>query len=191
MRVNELFYSLQGEGYYAGTAAFFIRFSGCNLNCSFCDTTHLQPSIEMNENEIVAQAARCPAAHVVLTGGEPALQLTPMLLQLLHGAGKFVQVETNGTIPLPDEGIDWVTCSPKLSPEDIRLAHVDELKLLFYPEVDPERYVHINARIFTLQPLDTGDVVLNERLLREAVAYVKEHPRWRLSLQLHKLIGLR
>ena len=133
MRVNETFLSLQGEGYFTGTPAFFLRLSGCNLQCPFCDTNH-QSFSEMSEEEIVTEASRHKPRHIVITGGEPALQLTQSLVDKLHEAGFFVQVETNGTLPLP-EGIDWVTCSPKnLTPSLSKgegLQTINELKVLY------------------------------------------------------------
>ena len=111
MRVNELFYSLQGEGYHTGTAAIFIRLSGCNLRCPFCDTLH-ESGTEMSEDQIVEQVAAWPSPWVVVTGGEPSLQLTASLVESLHRIGKKVAVETNGTRQLPDN-VDWITLSPK------------------------------------------------------------------------------
>ena len=111
MRVNEIFYSLQGEGFYVGVPSVFIRLSGCNLQCSFCDTTH-QSFTDMSEREIADVVAQYPAQHVVITGGEPSLQLTALLIELLHKLDKEVAVETNGTHILP-ENVDWITLSPK------------------------------------------------------------------------------
>ncbi len=200
MRVNETFLSLQGEGYFTGTPAFFLRFSGCNLQCPFCDTNH-QSYREMSEDEIVAEASRHEPRHIVVTGGEPALQLTQTLVDKLHAAGFFIQVETNGTMPLP-EGIDWVTCSPKkaplqTSPRGGRL-HVDELKVL-YKGIgdDPERFLESLPQrgsrrgLLYLQPLDTGDEMRNRIILRDTIAYVLQHPKWSLSLQTHKLLGIK
>ena len=199
MRVNETFLSLQGEGYFTGTPAFFLRLSGCNLHCSFCDTHH-QSFTEMSEEEIVKEASRHKPRHIVITGGEPALQLTKSLVDKLHEAGFFIQVETNGTLPLP-EGIDWVTCSPKqtlsnspLKGEDIK---IDELKVLFMgDDSDPEVIISpllgegSGVRLF-LQPLDTGNEERNRIILRDTIAYILEHPKWRLSLQTHKLLGIK
>lgn len=192
MRVNELFYSLQGEGYFTGIPAFFIRFAGCNLACSFCDTDHA-PFTEMSEEEIADAAARCEATHVVITGGEPALQLTRRLLDLLHDAGKFVQMETNGSVPfLPGvaEAIDWVTCSPKEGRLPVT-GRVDELKVLYDGTADPAIFDSVEPRVRSLQPLDTGDPVQNRRITAETVAYILAHPQWCLSLQTHKIIGVR
>ena len=147
MLVNEIFYSLQGEGYHAGTPAIFVRFSGCNLRCPFCDTQH-EHGTEMSEEAIVAAARnlRPPPSDllpnlVVLTGGEPALQLTPSLVELFHEEGCYmVAVETNGTLPLPPN-VAWVTLSPKslwLGEEAAPvLTRADELKVLFDGGHDP------------------------------------------------------
>jgi organic radical activating enzyme len=187
MRVNETFLSLQGEGHFTGTPAFFLRFAGCNLKCPFCDTNH-QSFKEMSEEEIVEEASRHKPRHIVITGGEPALQLTRSLVDKLHEAGFFIQVETNGTLPLP-EGIDWVTCSPKDLPV---LDCVDELKVLYKDgHTDLSIADHIQAKEYRLQPLDTGDEMRNRIILRDTIAYVLEHPKWSLSLQTHKMLGIK
>lgn len=190
MRVNEIFYSLQGEGFYAGTPAVFVRFSGCNLKCSFCDTLH-DGFMEMSEEEIMREVVKYPARHVVITGGEPALQLTPSLVDRLHEAGKFVQIETNGTVPLPAGCcVDWVTCSPKYRP--VRLSHIDELKVVFTSsELDMSQYGGFSAKVYCLQPCDVGDSEANACILNGAVSYCLAHPKWRLSLQTHKMINVR
>lgn len=192
MRVNETFLSLQGEGYFTGTAAFFLRLSGCNLACPFCDTQH-QSFVEMTEEEIVEEASRHKPRHIVITGGEPALQLTESLVDKLHAAGFFIQVETNGTLPLP-EGIDWVTCSPK---GDFPQFPVDELKVLFMGDVtDPEAIIspllgkESGVKLY-LQPLDTGNEKQNRTILRSCINYVLQHPWWSLSLQTHKIVGIK
>ena len=201
MRVNETFLSLQGEGHFTGTPAFFLRLSGCNLQCPFCDTQH-QSFSEMTEEEIVQEATRHKPRHIVITGGEPALQLTQSLIDKLHEAGFFIQVETNGTLPLP-EGIDWVTCSPKSPlpqplPRGGGEIHVDELKVLYMGDgSDPERFVPLlpggggRGGGFYLQPLDTGDKERNRIILRDTIAYILEHPKWSLSLQTHKMLGIK
>ena len=198
MKVNETFLSLQGEGYFTGTPAFFLRFSGCNLHCAFCDTLH-QSFKEMSEEEIVEEASRYEPRHIVITGGEPALQLTQSLVDKLHQAGFFIQVETNGTLPLP-EGIDWVTASPKsplpASPMGEEYPH--ELKVLFMGDgSDPDSFVSPllgrgrgRHRLY-LQPLDTGDEMRNRIILRDTISYCLQHPMWSLSLQTHKMIGIK
>ena len=196
MRVNETFLSLQGEGSFTGTPAFFLRLSGCNLKCPFCDTQH-QSFTEMTEDEIVQEASRHKPRHIVITGGEPALQLTQSLVDKLHEAGFFIQVETNGTLPLP-QGIDWVTCSPKDPPHPSLKGrgYPHELKVLYMGEgCDPELFLPLlqeraGVRLF-LQPLDTGDEVRNRAILRSCIDYILEHPHWSLSLQTHKLLGIK
>lgn len=199
MLVNEIFYSLQGEGYYAGTPAIFVRFSGCNLRCPFCDTQH-EHGTEMSEEAIVAAARNLiPPTfdlfppNVVLTGGEPALQLTPSLVELFRDEGCSVAVETNGTLPLPPN-VDWVTLSPKslwLGEEAAPvLTRANELKVLFDGEHDPAAYIHIVAPLRFLQPMDTGDAARNAALMRQAADYCLRHPHWRLSLQIHKILDI-
>jgi len=201
MKVNETFVSLQGEGYFTGTPAFFLRFSGCNLQCPFCDTRH-QTFTEMSEEEIVQEACRHKPRHIVITGGEPALQLTQSLVDKLHEAGFFIQVETNGTLPLP-KGIDWVTCSPKTAPLYLPPGgeYPHELKVLYMGEsTDPlkspplggdiEEALGPGLRLY-LQPLDTGDETRNRIILRSCINYILKHPKWSLSLQTHKMLGIK
>ena len=195
MKVNEIFYSLQGEGYYSGTPAVFVRFSGCNLRCPFCDTQH-EHGREMSEAEIVTEVAKYPARHVVVTGGEPALQLTESLVDALHAAGKYVAVETNGTHPLP-ENVDWVTLSPKsafVDGAEVVLTRADEIKVIYDGIHDPERQLSTrNSQLSTLrflQPCDTGDAARNRQITAATVEYIKQHPEWRLSLQIHKILNI-
>ncbi|MEZ3589943.1 MAG: 7-carboxy-7-deazaguanine synthase QueE [Muribaculaceae bacterium] len=179
LRVNEIFYSLQGEGHYTGTPAVFVRFSGCNLSCDFCDTSH-QSFTPMTEREIVDAVCAHPCRHVVITGGEPSLQLTDSLVEMLHDAGRYVQVETNGTGALPPS-VDWVTCSPKQGP--YALHRVDELKIV-YTGQDVEALASMfEASEYRLQPCSNLNIA-------ETVDYIKRHPRWSLSLQTHKLIDI-
>lgn len=199
MRVNELFYSLQGEGRWTGTPSVFVRFSGCNLKCDFCDTDHVD-GVEMTARQIVERvrgavsglslfAEVTDGIHVVLTGGEPGLQVTDELIGLLHDDGWFVQIETNGTCRLP-EGIDWVTCSPKGGGMPIA-KHVDELKVVFDGKRDVSEYEGLDAEVFSLQPMDVGDEAENVLIRERTVLYCMEHPLWHLSLQTHKLLGIR
>ena len=188
MKVNEIFYSLQGEGHFAGTAAIFIRFSGCNLKCPFCDTQH-ECGNEMSPQDILSQIRQWPAHHIVVTGGEPALQVTDELISLLHRHGYFVQAETNGTIPLPDS-IDWITCSPKT--DRIVYEKVDELKIVFNNNIDfIQRHSSIKAKDYRLQPCDTGNRSKNELITADCIEYIKHNPQWSLSLQSHKLLNIR
>lgn len=191
MRVNEIFYSLQGEGHYTGTPAVFIRFSGCNLKCSFCDTDH-SAFTEMTEDEIVSRASGFPARHAVITGGEPLLQITASLVDKLHREGFYVQMETNGTRPLPEGcNVDWITCSPKY--ETLRIERIDELKVVY--EGDDGKVdkwgEETSAKVYSLQPCDVKSEDQNRQYLKGAIDYCLKNPRWRLSLQTHKIIEVR
>ena len=192
MRVNEIFYSLQGEGFQAGTPAVFLRLAGCNLRCPFCDTA-FDTFTEMSEEAIVAQLCQYPATLVVVTGGEPSLQLTDTLVEALHKVGRRVAVETNGTHPLPP-AVDWVTLSPKDAFLGAAAAPVleraDELKVVFDGIHEPQDYPHIQVTHRFLQPCDTGDATRNALLRRQTVYYCLQHPHWRLSLQQHKLLDI-
>ena len=158
----------------------------------------------MTEEEIVAETLRYPAPFVVITGGEPTLQLTPSFLKKLREAGKKIQIETNGSIDLPDEAlrlIDHITCSPKSAP--VKLRRIDELKVVFEAEALPlpknveeqlARYESLAARhnaVCSLQPCDVGDPVRNRAITEAAITYILEHPVWRLSLQTHKILDVR
>ena len=193
MRVNEIFYSLQGEGFHTGTPAVFIRFSGCNLQCPFCDTQH-QEGKEMTEGDIIEEVSRYKANLVVVTGGEPALQLTESLVEMLHFLGKTVAVETNGTVELP-KNVDWITLSPKdafLGEKAMPvLREADELKIVYDGENEPKFYGNIKINHRFLQPCDTGDAAKNAEITKKTIEFCKEHPEWRLSLQTHKILNIR
>lgn len=178
-KINEIFYSLQGEGAHTGTPAVFVRFSGCNLKCDFCDTLH-ESGIEMTDEAIIDEVCKYPCRMVILTGGEPGLWIDDALVDALHKAGKYVAIETNGTQVLP-ETIDWVTCSPKEG-TTLRIKHVDEVKVVYLGQ-DVSPYLLIKAKEHFLQPCSCQNT-------EEVIAYIKEHPQWRLSLQTHKLINI-
>lgn len=181
LRVNEFFYSLQGEGFWTGLAAVFVRLSGCNLKCGFCDTDHSEAH-EMTEERIVMEVLRYPAKTVILTGGEPLMQPVEKLVELLHRSGIRVHVETNGTFPCP-ASIDWVTCSPKYKP--VVLDRIDELKIVYQGnDVEAIRESCPTAPNNFLQPCSGQNIA-------ETIYYIKTHPWWRLSLQTHKLIDIR
>lgn len=193
-KVNEIFYSLQGEGAHAGTAAVFVRFSGCNLHCPFCDTDFMAHE-KMTDTDIVKEVVRISngCGFVVFTGGEPALQLTPHLVELLHDEGFSVAVETNGTLALP-HNVDWITVSPKADyvgeRGTPRLICASEVKVVFDGEHEVSDY-GITAAHYFLQPCDTGDKKRNREIISACVEYIKQHPTWRLSLQTQKIINVR
>lgn len=192
--INEIFCSLQGEGEKSGTVSVFIRMSGCNLRCAFCDTDH-QSHTMMSAPEIVEQVMRYPGAPlIVLTGGEPALHIDNALIQALKLTGKTIAIETNGTLPLPD-GIDWVTLSPKTAFQGGEalpciITSCDELKVV-YTGQNLNQYDHIKAQQRFLQPCYVDDPKQRLLGLQATVKAVLDNPKWRLSLQTHKLLGIR
>ena len=208
--VKEIYYTLQGEGANVGRPAVFLRFAGCNLwsgreddrasaTCDFCDTDFVGTDgqrggrFETARDLARAVAAAWPGAtgpatrgFVVCTGGEPLLQLDPPLVAALHEAGFTVAIETNGTLP-PPPGIDWICVSPKAR-AGLVLDWGDELKLVFpQPGLDHARFETLAFRHFLLQPMDGPERGPNTD---RAVRYCLDHPRWHLSLQTHKLLGI-
>ncbi len=187
MRVNEIFYSIQGEGTHTGMPAVFLRLTGCNLQCPFCDTNQ-SAFTEMTEEEILHEVSLYPSRNIIITGGEPTLQLTASILHALHEVGFTIHLETNGTLPLPQGAeVDWITCSPK---GEIKLRRYDELKVLYWGQ-DVTPYETLPAREHRLQPLDTGDDNRNEEITRQTLDYILKHPIWKLSLQTHKMLKVR
>jgi len=205
--VKEMFYTLQGEGARAGRASVFVRFAGCNLwsgreadrtaaICDFCDTDFVGTNGDgggrfSTADDLAGAAAGFwpggPGAYVVCTGGEPLLQLDSPLIAALHAKGFEIAVETNGTIAVPP-GVDWICVSPK---SDALLAQTrgDELKLVWpQAKAQPERFVGLAFTHFYLQPMDGPE---RETNTQSAIAYCLAHPQWRLSLQTHKLMGIR
>ena len=206
--VKEIFRTLQGEGAHAGRAAVFCRFSGCNLwsgreedrdtaQCRFCDTDFVgmdgtKGGRYRNAEALAATIAGewgSETAHrfVVLTGGEPLLQVDAALCEALHAQGFTIAVETNGTLD-PPKGLDWICVSPKAGTQ-LRVVSGDELKLV-YPQAgaEPALFEHLDFARFALQPMDGPDQAANAA---KAVAYCLAHPRWRLSVQTHKTLGIR
>ena len=205
--VKEIFLTLQGEGINAGRVAVFCRFAGCNLwsgraqdradaVCRFCDTDFVGTNGENGGRydgaALADQVERCwgpdPARRlVVLTGGEPLLQVDAALIAALHGRGFAVAVETNGTVA-PPPGLDWICVSPKAA-APLRVTSGDELKLVFpQEEARPERFAALDFRHFLLQPMDGPD---RDQATAEAIRYCLAHPQWRLSVQTHKTVGIR
>lgn len=205
--VKEIFYTLQGEGANAGRPAVFCRFAGCNLwsgrevdraeaVCTFCDTDFVgtdgpgggrfKAGPDLADACAAAAGGAGDGLLVVLTGGEPMLQVDTELADALHARGFEIAIETNGTLPVVEE-IDWICVSPKAGTELVQTTG-DELKLVFpQMELMPETVTALAFRHRYLQPMDGPDRASNTAL---AVAYCKAHPQWRLSLQTHKLIGI-
>jgi organic radical activating enzyme len=168
----------------------FVRFSGCNLQCPFCDTDHREGQPMRAEEIVQAVRAAGPFKRVCLTGGEPLLQLDRELVDALHQAGYTLHLETNGTRPVP-EGVDWVTLSPKedfVSGGKVVLERADELKLVLAPGADPAKWAGFPASWYFLQPCAAPDGSSNTA---ETVTYIQAHPQWRLSIQTHKLLNIR
>jgi 7-carboxy-7-deazaguanine synthase (Cx14CxxC type) len=206
--VKELFYTLQGEGRNAGRAAVFCRFAGCNLwsgreqdralaACRFCDTDFVGTDGDgggkfvdadrLADAVALAWAGGSGPRMVVLTGGEPLLQVDAALIVALRARGFEIAVETNGTVA-PPTGLDWLCVSPK-GDAPLAVTSGDELKLVFpQPDAMPDRFEPLAFDHFLLQPMDGPEVAANTRA---AVAYCMAHPRWRLSLQTHKSLGIR
>lgn len=200
-RVKEIFYSLQGEGHYSGTPSVFCRFTGCNKwsgkledrassACPFCDTDFVGGESYSEDALVDAIASAWPGGgrpRVVMTGGEPALQLTPSLMRKLRKANFDVAVETNGSKSLPDAGPYWVTVSPKDTNIVVTRGH--EIKVLWpNPNTNPAEFVGMDFSYFYIQPIDDDNYESN---LQSAAAYVLANPKWKLSLQQHKIVGLR
>jgi 7-carboxy-7-deazaguanine synthase len=206
--VKEIFLTLQGEGAHAGRAAVFCRFCGCNLwsgreqdrataTCQFCDTDFVGTDGTLGSRYAAADdladaiASQWAGEHgyryVVLTGGEPLLQVDADLIDALHARGFEIGIETNGTIEPPD-GVDWICVSPKAGATLlVRQGH--ELKLV-YPQADamPAAFAGLSFERFSLQPMDGPEVAANTE---RAINYCMRHPQWRLSLQTHKTVGIR
>lgn len=209
--VKEIFYSLQGEGANAGRPAVFCRFAGCNLwsgrpedrasaVCQFCDTDFVGTTGPdggpfSHAHGLVDAMASCwpnrptgPGCRfAVLTGGEPTLQVDQELIEALHSAEFEVAIETNGTRPLP-RGVDWICVSPKAGTQLVQQSG-DEIKLVYpQPGAEPIRFEHLDFQHFFLQPMDGPDLAVNTKA---ALDYCLKHPHWRLSMQLHKILGIR
>lgn len=207
--VKEIFLTLQGEGVHAGRRAVFLRFAGCNLwtgreedrsaaICQFCDTDFVGMNGENGGRYYAVDLAAKVAAlwgdgaqsrYVVITGGEPMLQVDDAIIDALHAHGFQIAIESNGTIAV-HPGIDWVCISPKAG-SDVIQHHGDELKLV-WPQLasDLDRMEGWQFAHFLIQPMDKGDAVSNAASVEEATRFVMDRPKWRLSLQNHKILGL-
>ena len=220
-RINNIFYSLQGEGRNTGRAAAFVRFAGCNLRCPFCDT-EFDSYREMTADEILQEIAQLSSFYsplsscfIVLTGGEPTLQVDEHFVDLLHQEGYEVAMESNGTRPAP-HNLDWLTISPKMvdggrsmvdggrwmvdgegkAPDEIKIVFGENTAEMLSSPASPLSSLLSSLSslpsppFLYLQPCDTGDSARNAFILQQCISYIKQHPQWRLSLQTHKLIGI-
>ena len=194
-RINEIFYSLQGEGFHTGTPAVFVRFSGCNLRCAFCDTQH-QAGEMLSLQKIVNEVNKYLVAPLlILTGGEPSLFIDEAFVaELKQKTGKKIAIETNGTRPLP-ANLDWVTLSPKTAFEggDLEpcvLTTCDELKVVYLGQ-DLTQYDRIEARFRFLQPCFCEDDTQCRADMKACIDAVMQNTDWRLSLQVHRVLNIR
>lgn len=196
-KINEIFYTLQGEGHHTGYPSVFIRFSGCNLKCPFCDTNH-EDGILMSDDEIIHAVNLYSAEWIVLTGGEPCLHIDDYFIRMLkRTTGKKIAIETNGTIPVP-KSIDWVTISPKVGISgEIELPLVeneaDELKVVDLGQ-PLDQYFNLacvkGKTLMYLQPCYVTDAERYSANRRRTVKRVLADPRWTLSVQLHRFLGI-
>ncbi len=205
--IKEIYYTLQGEGFHTGRPAVFIRFSGCNLwsglekdrkeaICYWCDTDFVGTNginggkySALKIKDIVTSlwpTNKSAKPYVVLTGGEPLLQVNENLIKKLHDAGFEIGLETNGTI-IPPNGIDWICVSPKANAK-LKLDKGNELKII-YPQcgVNPRIYENLEFDYFYIQPMDGKD---QELTIKKSENFIMKHPQWRLSLQTHKILGI-
>jgi len=204
--IKEIYYTIQGEGFHTGRSAVFCRFSGCNLwnglekdrykaICQFCDTEFFgtdgpeggkYEASDLVDKILSLWAGDDDDCFVVFTGGEPALQMDAELIDCLKKRNIEIAIETNGTIELPN-GIDWICVSPKAN-TTIKQITGQELKLV-YPQIgmDPENFNHLNFEHFYLQPLYDANIEIHTV---QTINYCREHPKWKLSLQTHKILGI-
>lgn len=191
LKVNEIFYSLQGEGARTGEPSVFIRLAGCNLDCNFCDTDYSSGSI-MSVGEILNKINAFGCNRIIWTGGEPTLQLTDEIVSFFKEKGYWQAIETNGTYRVPS-GIDYIACSPKEDFETIR-ERIPEVNELRFPmqagDPLPDISLLPKAEKYLLSPVFNGNILVPENIAY-CIELIKAHPTWGLSLQIHKLIGIR
>lgn len=196
-KINEIFYSLQGEGAHTGVPSVFVRFSGCNMRCSFCDTRH-QDGVEMSDENIALEIAKYPAEWIILTGGEPSLWIDSKFVRYLkETTGKKIAIETNGSRTVPEE-IDWVTVSPKngfdgAGEYEVKISKADELKVVDLGQ-DLDQYfgykcVTPSTKMY-LQPCFIEDKEACITARNSTIERVLNDPRWTLSLQTHRFLGI-
>lgn len=182
-KIAEIFESIQGEGSFAGVRASFLRFADCNLNCPFCDTNH-NKTMRASAEKIMSLIPN-QTRILIVTGGEPLLQIDNDLLQKLKSKYE-VHLETNGSLKLNGLDFDHVVVSPKLSRDKTIIERCDDLKLL-YPIYNPDEWVHYDCKNKFLQPLEKD----GKMYTREAIKYVLSSIDWRLCVQLHKIVGVK
>jgi len=190
-KVHEIFYSLQGEGHWMGTPMIFVRFFGCNLTCKWCDTPQVNYR-EMTAREIHEEVDSLnPSAPICFTGGEPLLQLDEVLINEFRGQ-RFIHLETNGTLPLTlPLTLGWVTVSPKPGQElKINLGSVNEFRFPYEPKLEEWILKNKVMCMTYISPINNG-LEINWKNVHKAVDFCKKHPELKLSLQLHKLIGIK
>ena len=184
--IVEIFNSVQGEGHHTGTPSIFIRFGGCNLKCSWCDT-EFDVWEKMSISEIIDTVERWPTKRIVYTGGEPAIQDLRPLSEELHSRGYNIAIETNGTVELKDGIVDWICVSPKKGAK-LLINKGNELKIVYPQEdLDPSSFLDLDFDVFSLQPMDDSNY---KRNLNKTLQYCNANPTWRLSLQMHKYLQI-
>jgi len=189
--VNEIFYSLQGEGARKGSPNIFVRLAKCNLECGFCDTEY-ESYRELSAGEVIDECRSFACMEIIFTGGEPLLQLDSKIVGEFKRAGYYLAVETNGSIA-PPKGLDWITVSPKVAEHVVarkfRGTHIDELKYVRNKSQGIPR-PRLKADHYYVSPEFDGDYP-NEENIRHCIDLVKENPKWRLSIQEHKFLKIR
>ncbi len=187
MKFNEIFYSIQGEGFWTGTPAIFLRFAGCNLNCDFCDTD-FSHKFDMDINAILKEMQRYKSNHIILTGGEPSLQLEinkkgySENIRILRKNGYYIHIETNGTRELPNN-LNWITVSPK---KNCIVKKGNELKIIYQGQ-NLEKYNDMIFDYYYLQPLEKK----GKYNFQETIKKIKDNPKWKLSIQTQKLLKIK
>ncbi len=191
LRVNEIFYSLQGEGARKGSPDIFIRLAHCNLTCSFCDT-EFESFRELTVAKLLQECKQFPSKSIVFTGGEPLLQLTGEVVKAFKKAGYYLAVETNGTLT-PPKGLDWITVSPKIAEhvlaQKFKGVHIHELKYVRNKSQGIPKPT-VEADYYYISPEFDGEYP-NQANINHCIRLVKKHPQWKLSIQEHKLLKIR
>ncbi len=194
-KINEIFYSLQGEGFWQGTAAVFLRFSNCNLRCPFCDTEFLSGKM-MSADDILKEISQYQARRVIFTGGEPLMNETFYIASKLKTAGYILHVETNGMYSINHQLFDWITVSPKNNL--LQIKQCNEARVLLGIGETPQLY-ELKADHYFISPKNPGhnqavgtaaSHATDLPTLQYCIEYIKQHPHWRLSVQLHKYLGI-